>query len=209
MSTTQLNPNPSTLAPRNAQDLNWLDYTAAVLMLTFITIEGVADNQQFAFQTEKYRRKDAGEPLKGDMADGFNQSGLYAVVRKPNYASEQVRILMLIIDRLIKSLRPPYLPTNNSKPTQPPIQTTAPNYYSPKQSIWVCFYFFSVAATGSILNWSVLGCLLLIMLFQGSGWMTELITLKKYPKYAVYMKRVGQYLPLKFLWNKVRGEKRD
>ncbi|GMI13411.1 hypothetical protein TrVE_jg6754 [Triparma verrucosa] len=150
-----------------AKDLNWLDYVAAALMLTFITIESVADNQQYAFQTEKYRKKDAGEPLEGDMADGFNQSGLYAIVRKPNYASEQ--------------------------------------------SIWVCYYFFGVAATGNILNWSVLGCLLLIALFQGSGWMTELITLKKYPKYAIYMQRVGQYLPFKFIWNKVRGEeaKRD
>ena len=35
--------------------------------------------------------------------------------------------------------------------------------------------------------------------------MTELITLKKYPKYALYQKKIGLYLPFKFFRNKMLG----
>ena len=60
---------------------------------------------------------------------------------------------------------------------------------------------FSVSATGALLNWSASGCVLLCMLFQGSGWMTELISKKKYPKYGKkYCERVGLYLPFRGLW---------
>lgn len=72
-----------------AVPIGLFDYIAAALMLTFIVIESIADNQQFAFQTEKYRRKNCGEKLTGEYADGFNQSGLFAFARKPNYAAEQ------------------------------------------------------------------------------------------------------------------------
>jgi steroid 5-alpha reductase family enzyme len=65
------------------------DYIATCLVLTCIIMESIADNQQFAFQTEKYRKRNAGEKLTGDYADGFNQSGFFAIVRKPNYAAEQ------------------------------------------------------------------------------------------------------------------------
>ena len=58
-------------------------------MLTFILIETVADQQQYDFQTEKYRRLRAGEPLTGDYALGFCARGRWARVRHPNYAAEQ------------------------------------------------------------------------------------------------------------------------
>ena len=69
--------------------LSLLDVLAATLVLIFVVVESIADNQQYAFQTEKHRRKKAGEPLTGDYADGFCQSGLFAILRKPNYAAEQ------------------------------------------------------------------------------------------------------------------------
>lgn len=69
--------------------LNALDAVAALLMLGFIVIETIADQQQWNFQQEKYRRIRAGEPLDGDFALGFCASGLWARVRHPNYASEQ------------------------------------------------------------------------------------------------------------------------
>ncbi|MEZ5033214.1 MAG: DUF1295 domain-containing protein [Saprospiraceae bacterium] len=71
------------------QPLGWLDYLAAALMLAFIWMETVADNQQYRFQTEKYRQIDAGEARTGDYADGFLQSGLWACFRHPNYTAEQ------------------------------------------------------------------------------------------------------------------------
>jgi len=39
-----------------------------------------------------------------------------------------------------------------------------PNFFA-EQCIWVCIYLFSVAATGRILNWSITGSLLLMLLF--------------------------------------------
>ena len=69
-----------------------------------------------------------------------------------------------------------------------------PNYFA-EQSIWICFYFFSVAASGQWLNWSISGCLLLVLLFQGSSDFSEEISEKKYPEYKNYMKRVSRFIP--------------
>ncbi len=69
--------------------LNGLDYAAAGLMLIFLVIETVADQQQWNFQSEKYRRIRAGEPLTPPYDQGFCQTGLWAWVRHPNYAAEQ------------------------------------------------------------------------------------------------------------------------
>jgi steroid 5-alpha reductase family enzyme len=69
--------------------LNWLDFLAAALMLGFIAVETMADQQQYDFQTEKWRRRKAGEPLQGDYGLGFRTSGLWGLVRHPNYAAEQ------------------------------------------------------------------------------------------------------------------------
>lgn len=78
-----------TVAKCEPTELKVLDGVAVVLYVTFIIVESIADNQQFCFQSEKYRRKNAGERLTGEFADGFKQSNMFAIVRKPNYASEQ------------------------------------------------------------------------------------------------------------------------
>ncbi|HVT34514.1 MAG TPA: DUF1295 domain-containing protein [Nevskiaceae bacterium] len=67
-----------------------------------------------------------------------------------------------------------------------------PNYLA-EQSIWVVFYLFSVSAVG--FNWTVAGCLLLILLFQGSSNMSEGLQAKKYPRYADYQSRVPRFIP--------------
>ncbi|MCF8278534.1 MAG: DUF1295 domain-containing protein [Flavobacteriales bacterium] len=69
-----------------------------------------------------------------------------------------------------------------------------PNYFA-EQSIWVVFYLFSVAATGSWFNWSICGSVLLIMLFQGSANFSEGITAEKYSRYKEYQKRVPKFIP--------------
>ncbi|TGJ87725.1 hypothetical protein E0Z10_g1044 [Xylaria hypoxylon] len=43
--------------------------------------------------------------------------------------------------------------------------------------------------------WAASGPLFLIMLFQGSTWLTELLTAGKYPEYKSYQKQVGVLLP--------------
>ena len=71
-----------------------------------------------------------------------------------------------------------------------------PNYMA-EQSIWFTFYFFSVIATGSWINWSIAGALLLFLLFKGSSDFSESISKEKYPAYEKYMNTVGRFLPLK------------
>ena len=69
-------------------ELNWIDYLLSFLFVVFVLLEYIADNQQYVFQTEKHRRILAGEPL-GDYEKGFIDSGLWGIVRHPNYAMEQ------------------------------------------------------------------------------------------------------------------------
>lgn len=137
--------------------LNWLDLIAGVSMLTFIIIETIADQQQYEYQEEKYRRKREGLPLVPPYDQGFISSGLWSLVRHPNYASEQ--------------------------------------------AIWICFYFFSVAATGRWVNWSIAGCILLVLLFLGSSDFSEKISAGKYAGYKKYQDGVPRFIPF-FLKNK-------
>lgn len=134
----------------NATPLGLADYLLAALYLGFIIIEYIADQQQFDFQTEKHRRINNNEAL-GEYEKGFVSTGLWSIVRHPNYASEQ--------------------------------------------SIWVVFYFFSVIASGEWLNWSVVGCVLLIILFKGSSDFSEDISANKYPEYKNYQASVPRFIP--------------
>lgn len=80
-----------------------------------------------------------------------------------------------------------------------------PNYFA-EQSIWVVFYLFSVAATGSWFNWTICGAILLILLFQGSANFSEGITVQKYPEYKDYQKRVSKFIPMFKLPEVFKGE---
>ncbi|MBN1387032.1 MAG: DUF1295 domain-containing protein [Bacteroidales bacterium] len=71
-----------------------------------------------------------------------------------------------------------------------------PNYAS-EQSIWIVFYFFSVSATGQWLNWSVIGAILLILLFYGSSTLSESISMSKYPEYSEYRSKIPRFVPLR------------
>ena len=51
-------------------------------------------------------------------------------------------------------------------------------------------------ASYGIFNWSITGCMLLILIFAGSSRMAESISLKKYPLYQGYVKNVLKYIPL-------------
>ena len=131
-------------------NLNWIDGVLALLMISCIYIEFIADNQQYAFQQEKHRRIANNEEL-GEYKKGFISTGLWAVVRHPNYAMEQ--------------------------------------------AIWLVFYLFSVHITGSWINWSIAGCVLLIILFKGSSDFSEEITESKYPEYKSYKERIPRFIP--------------
>ena len=129
------------------------DYIIAVLMISFIIYEFVADNQHWNYQTAKWKKIKHKEELTGDYKKGFLDKGLWALSRHPNYFAEQM--------------------------------------------IWICFYFFSVTASGEWINWSIAGSLLLVILFQGSSNFSEEISASKYSEYSNYQKRVRRFIPIK------------
>lgn len=72
-----------------------------------------------------------------------------------------------------------------------------PNFTS-EQAVWLSFYLFSVAASGEWFNWTIIGVLLLILIFAGSSTLTESISSKKYPDYELYKKAVPRFIPNPF-----------
>lgn len=72
-----------------------------------------------------------------------------------------------------------------------------PNYFA-EQGIWISFYLFSVAVSGQWINWSISGCILLVILFRGSSNFSEEISAGKYPQYAEYQQKVPRFIPIRF-----------
>ena len=62
--------------------------------------------------------------------------------------------------------------------------------------MWWCVYLFAVAAGAGWLNPTLLGPVLLTLLFQGSTGFTEAITLGRYPSYADYQKTTSRLVPM-------------
>jgi len=132
----------------------WLDGLAAALMLGFILYETIADEQQWAFQSTKWRMIREGrklEELPAPYNKGFNTVGLWGVSRHPNYFAEQ--------------------------------------------GTWCAFYLFTLGCGIGIINWSIAGALLLLVLFQGSSAFGEEISSSKYPEYTRYCQQVSRFFP--------------
>jgi len=129
----------------------WTDYLLAALLLLFMVIETIADQQQWNYHKQKRLIMEKGGDLPERYKKGFVDTGLWGIIRHPNYAAEQ--------------------------------------------AIWIVFYFFSVAATEMWLNWSVIGAILLVLLFWGSSNFSESISSGKYPEYAEYKRRIPRFIP--------------
>jgi steroid 5-alpha reductase family enzyme len=127
------------------------DMIAALLMISFLIIETVADNQQFRFQTLKRTAADKVPEYSSSLRKGFLTEGLWKFVRHPNFASEQ--------------------------------------------AIWISFYLFGVVSSGRWINFTLLGPVLLVLLFIGSSVMTENISSSRYPEYSSYQKEVPKFIP--------------
>lgn len=134
-------------APATIQLWDWL---LAAGIIIAVVIEFIADQQQYNFQTEKHRRIKSGEPL-GPYSKGFVDTGLWKLMRHPNYAMEQ--------------------------------------------TVWLLFYGFSIVSTGEWINWSMGGCLLLVILFKGSSDFSEGISAGKYPDYKEYQRTTPRFIP--------------
>lgn len=69
-----------------------------------------------------------------------------------------------------------------------------PNFAA-EQTVWVSLYIWSCLVTRTWHNWTGIGALSYLSLFQASTWLTELLSAQKYPEYKVYQQRVGKFLP--------------
>jgi steroid 5-alpha reductase family enzyme len=69
--------------------LNMLDLVAAFLMLLFIVLEAIADNQMYRFQKMKKRDELSDGIFSRSLKNGFISEGLWRFVRHPNFISEQ------------------------------------------------------------------------------------------------------------------------
>jgi steroid 5-alpha reductase family enzyme len=69
-----------------------------------------------------------------------------------------------------------------------------PNFFA-EQTIWFMLYQWACFSTNTLYNWTFAGSAFLILLFQGSTWLTELITSGKYPEYVEYKKQVPMFMP--------------
>ncbi|KAG1171129.1 hypothetical protein G6F70_007122 [Rhizopus microsporus] len=78
-----------------------------------------------------------------------------------------------------------------------------PNFFA-EMSMWWVIYLFSVSAiqeatgvlhVGSFFNWTIIGPILLTLLFQGSTSLTERISAGKYTDYKIYQKCVNKFIP--------------
>lgn len=65
-----------------------------------------------------------------------------------------------------------------------------------EQTIWFLLYQWSCFASNVLYSWAGVGATVLLMLFQGSTWLTEQITAGKYPEYADYQRHVGMFVPM-------------
>ena len=87
-----------------------------------------------------------------------------------------------------------------------------PNFAA-EQGFWITLYVWAAYVSESYLNWTIIGAVGYVSLFQGSTWFTEVITGGKYPDYKVYQKHVGMLLPNPFklsqgdIWKTPQSEK--
>ena len=136
---------PILAAWQGSEPIGTTDYLIGGFMFLLIVIQFISDQQQYDFQTEKYRRIENNEKLDGDYKRGFVTSGLWSFSRHPNFT-------------------------------------------------WITFYFIGASANGSLLNWSVVGCVLLVVLFVNSAIFSEGISSSKYPDYKKYQENVPMFL---------------
>ena len=69
-----------------------------------------------------------------------------------------------------------------------------PNFFFEQAQWWIIFAFGAIAA-GSVLQPTMLGAVLLVLLFVGSTRFTESISKSKYPEYADYQATTSAVIP--------------
>ncbi|EEH48874.1 uncharacterized protein PADG_04953 [Paracoccidioides brasiliensis Pb18] len=135
------------------------DCLFSCIIVFFVFIETLADQQQWNFQNAKKEfnqiarvpPKYKGKFTSDDLNRGFVVSGLWAWCRHPNFAAEQ--------------------------------------------AVWLTLHQWSCFKSHQNYNWSGIGALCYVLLFQASTPFTESITANKYPDYKQYQRLVGKFIP--------------
>lgn len=146
---------------------NTLDIVMTILFFFFYSIEAVADEQQWNFQTKKYewlaeqksgvvKSKFTNEQIE-DFKRGFLVKGLFKYSRHPNYFGDICLWFCIYGFSLSAQLEN--------------------------------FNLFS------LINYSIFSALLMTYLFKRSVAVTENISAKKYPEYSDYKAKVRCILP--------------
>lgn len=143
---------PGAMAYRHPAGLNAFDVVFALGFLAFLTLETVADQQQWDFHQEKARATVPVEP-------GFCTTGLFRYSRHPNFFGEQGQWWMIYC-------------------------LGASAAVASGLGFW-----------GGALNVTIVGAVLLTVLFIGSTVFTESISSSKYPAYADYQRSTSMLIP--------------
>lgn len=69
-----------------------------------------------------------------------------------------------------------------------------PNFVA-EQAVWLTMYLWCAFRTENYFQWTGLGVLGYLAIFQGSTRLTEKISAGKYPEYSEYQARVGRFFP--------------
>lgn len=155
---------------KHQEPFNVLDIIVTVVLFSLFLIEIIADQQQWKFQTNKYKWIELSKQNKKtnftqeeieSFKRGFLTNGLFKYSRHPNFFAE------------ISMWWAFYAFTISSQ------YSTLVNNFS-----------YSI-----LLNYSVWATLSLTLLFQGSTVLTENISSSKYPEYAKYKARVSRFIP--------------
>jgi steroid 5-alpha reductase family enzyme len=157
---------------KNEEPLNQYDLISYALFMTLFLIEIISDQQQWNYQTAKYKwiedrklgsKKTYTKEQENNFKRGFLINGLFKYSRHPNYFAE-ISLWWIIYSFTITSQANTLLANET------------------------CSIF-------NLINYSILGAIGLNLLFLGSTQLTENITLKKYPEYSKYMQRVSRLIP--------------
>ena len=83
---------PSLMCVESTAPFSWIDFVAGGIALLALAIETIADEEQWKFQTTKYKMLKEGKKLEElplPYSKGFNTVGLWGRSRHPNYLGEQ------------------------------------------------------------------------------------------------------------------------
>jgi steroid 5-alpha reductase family enzyme len=154
------------------------DTICTLVFLTVLAGETIADNQQWAFQTQKYALLNGGTTVSASSSTPLRRSKRKATIENTLSSLPGEYSLGFITTGLFKYSR-------------------HPNFFC-EISLWFTQLAFIAARPGftsSPFLVASIGAILLFLLFLGSTTFTEWISTQKYPKYKDYQKTTSMLVP--------------